>query len=469
MRLKTLFLAGALFAVAGCESALEVDPVTVVPEEDAVVDAVSARAALAGAYDAMQSGDYYGEVMFTWGELSADNAQHSGTFTSYADADQAVITSDNGQVEGTWDAIYDAINRANVLIQRLPALTNMDAAERDQMIGEALFIRALGYHNLVKLWAGVPIRTTPVASIEDAANVSRATVAEVYTQILADLTQAEGLMSSQTGTRNASIGAVRALRARTLLYRASSGPTGLNATADWAAAEAAATSVINMGYSLAPAFGDLFHPTGADTDEDIFRLRFNDQDAFTGGYYFLVKTLGGRYEVAPTANVRTSFEAGDGRFAVTIKADPARATRFYGAKFSTSTGTEHPHVFRLAEMYLIRAEARARQGSPAQLGAAVADYNMLRVRAGLAPHTFGVTVVTQADVLSAIARERRSELAFEGDRWPDLVRSGNGVAIMTAHRGTFAAHQILYPIPQNEIDVTRLPDGSARLTQNPGY
>jgi starch-binding outer membrane protein, SusD/RagB family len=467
MRLRHLLISSVLLVAAGCDSALDVDPVTVVPEDDAVIDAVSARAALAGAYDAMQSTSYYGEVMFTWGELSADNAQHSGTFTSYADADQAVITSDNGQVEGTWDAIYDAINRANVLIERIPGVGNLTQAEKDQMIGEALFIRALGYHDLVKLWGGVPIKTATVQSIEDASNISRATVAEVYTQILADLTQAEGLMSNNSDTRAGSIAAVRALRARAMLYRASPGSTGLN-TADWAAVETAASAVIAMpGYSLSPTFSDLFSPNGADTDEDIFRLKFTDQDAFWAGYYFLVKTLGGRYEVAPTTSIRTAFEANDARGAWTIKADPARATRFYSAKFTTATGTEHPHVIRLAEMYLIRAEARARQNL---LALAVADYNVLRARAGLAPHVLGVNVTTQAQVLAAIAQERRVELAFEGDRWPDLIRRGaEGLAVMVAHRGaTYDPDQMLYPIPQNEIDVTIGPTGP-RLTQNPGY
>ena len=470
MRIRYLLLPAALLAaVAGCKSTLDVDPTSVVAEDEAIVDAVSARAALAGAYDALQSTSYYAEMMLTWGELSADNALHTGTFTSYADADQNVLTSDNGQMEATWDALYRAINRANVIIERIPAVPGLTDAEKNQMVGEGYFLRALSYHNLVKLWTGVPIRTAPVASIAEASDVTRASVAEVYTQILSDLQQAEALMTSQRETRAGSLGAVRALRARVLLYRASSGPTGTN-TGDWSAVEAAATSVLTMpGYGLALAYSDLFHPTGANTTEDIFRLRFTDQDAFWAGYYYLVKTLGGRYEVGPTASIRNAYETGDARRTWTIKTDPARATRFYAAKFPTPTGTEHPHVIRLAEVYLIRAEARARQG--VDLAGAVDDYNRLRTRAGLAAHVLGVNVVTAADVLAAIDRERRVELAFEGDRWPDLVRSGQAIAVMTAHKAPqpFAQHQILYPIPQNEIDVTIGPNGQPRLTQNPGY
>ena len=462
MRIRHLMLTTTLATtVAGCGSALDVSPTTAVPNDRAIVDAVSARAALAGAYDALQSTGFYGEVLFTWGELSADNAAHTGTFTTYGDADQNVLTADNSTVEFTWDAIYDAINRANILIARVPSVTGLTDAQKNQMVGEAHFIRALSYHTLVKLWGGVPIRTTPVASISEAADVTRASVAEVYTQIVSDLSQAEALMTNNQQTRAGSRGAVRALRARVLLYRESPGVSGLN-TGNWAAVETAATAVMSMSYSLAPSFTDLFTATGASTPEDIFRLRFTDQDPFWGGYYFLVRSLGGRYEVAPTTNLRNSYQAGDLRRDATIKNDPSRSPtqspRYYGAKFPTSTGTEHPHVIRLAEIILIRAEARARQDN---LLGAIADYNLLRERAGLAPHVLGVDVVSQADVLAAIARERRSELALEGDRWPDLVRTGQVISVMGL---STRPHQGIYPIPQNEIDVT-----GGSLQQTPGY
>jgi hypothetical protein len=410
----------------------------------------------------MQELSYYAEPMLSWGDMSSDNMTHAGTFTSYREADLNDLTTINTQVEATWDDIYEAINRANVLIDKVPAVAGLTDVEKNQIIGEAQFLRALHYHNLVKFWGGVPLRTVPVTSISEASNVTRATVAEVYTQVLSDLAQAEALMTSVDETRAGSQGGVRALRSRVLLYRASPGPTGLG-TADWAAVEAAATASIDMGYELAPSFSDLFHPNGNGTSEDIFRLRFIAEDAFWAGYYYLVKSLGGRYEVAPTASIRNAFAAGDERGTWSVSADPTRATRFYASKFPTPVGGEHPHIIRLAEVILIRAEARARQNN---LVGAVDDYNMLRARAGLAPHVLGVNVLDQATVLAAIDRERRVELAFEGDRWPDLVRSGQAITVMgLASR----PHQVLYPIPQGEIDVTRNPDGTARLAQNPGY
>ena len=135
-RNRYLLLPAAAFmaaVVGGCQSALEVDPVTSVPANKAIIDAISARAALAGVYDALQDTDYYGEYIYTWGELSADNAAHTGTFTSYADADQNVLTSDNTQIEQTWDAIYDAIARAYVVIANFQSVPGLSDADKNQI------------------------------------------------------------------------------------------------------------------------------------------------------------------------------------------------------------------------------------------------------------------------------------------------------------------------------------------------
>jgi hypothetical protein len=461
MRIRHLLLPTVLLAVAGgCKSALDVDPVDVVPQEMAVTDAVSARAALAAAYDALQDLDYYGTDYVTLNEVLSDNALHTGTFTTYADADLNELRADNVTVEAMWDALYFGIDRANVVIEAVPNVTDLSDDDRNQILGEAYFLRALNQHNLARLWGAVPLRTTRVTSIDEASSATRASLAEVYTQILADLAQAEALMVVDRAHSAGSTAAVEALRARVLLYRASPAPLGL-ATNDWAAVENEANKVIGRSdISLAPSYADLFG-TG-ETPEDIFRVAFNDQDQGSVSYYYMVKSLGGRRELAPTSDVRNAYEPGDARYDWSIKTDPINAARYYAAKFPSVSSIEHIHVIRLAEVYLIRAEARARQGN---FAGAVDDYNQVRVRAGLAPHTFGVEVTDGATVLAAIWQERRVELAFEGDRWSDLVRTGQVVGVMTAHNGnTFPGFQSLFPIPQEEIDVTQ-----GQLSQNPGY
>jgi hypothetical protein len=157
----------------------------------------------------------------------------------------------------------------------------------------------------------------------------------------------------------------------------------------------------------------------------------------------------------------TTYAPTDERGAWSIQLDDDTP---YGAKFRTSAGTEDFHVIRFAEVVLTKAEALARQN---QLAEAVAEYDPIRQRAGLPPDTLGTTVIdastgnvldTQAEVVARILHERRLELAFEGDRWPDLVRTGLATLVLGID-----GKMTLYPIPEREMDVT------PGLTQNPGY
>jgi len=449
MRIR-LFLAATALAVLGCSSVLDVSPTSSIPAETAITDIFGARTALVGAYQALQSGSYYGESFVNFTEVASDNALKSGTLTNFADADANSLRADNSEVASMWNAAYDAINRANELIQKVPALTGVDQTERDEILGEAYFLRALHYHNLVRLWGGVPLRLEPAATAAEAASITRSTSAEVYTQILSDLSNAEQLITNDEQTRQASLGAAYALEARVRLYQQ-----------DWAGAEAAAAKVEGMGYVLAPDFADLFDASGSDTPEDIFRITFTPVQYNLVGYYYLPRGLGGRWEAAPTSSVITAFDPASGGSGTNYHPTDERGIfsvartggRNYTPKFDTSIGDEDVHVIRLGEVILIRAEALAHLN---RLPEAVAEYNRTRVRAGLTADP--TTGRTQADVLASISRERRLELAFEGDRWPDLVRTGDAITVMG-----LTPQQTLFPIPQREIDTAK------GITQNPGY
>ena len=444
MRITTrcLLAAAMCAAVAGCESTLSVEPSTEVEVSEAIVDAQSARAALAGAYDALQDGSYYGGDYLFFTELPTDNAEHTGTFTSFADVDLHVTTADNTTIEGMWDAIYDGIGRANTLIALIPDVDELEQEEKDDIIGQAHLLRALHYHNLVRIWGPVPIRLQPPPNLDELASTTRGTLDQAYQQILSDLTQAEQLMSDEARTRTGSIGAVSALRSRVLLYHQ-----------DWAGAEDAADATLEQGYELAGSFADLFEATGNSTPEDIWRASFTATEFNNIGFYYISKSFGGRRELAPTADLAAAFEPDDERGTWSIKRDPSN--RRYGAKFPTTEGAEDLHVIRLGEVLLNKAEAQARQN---KLAAAVATYNLLRVRAGVAPHQLGTDVTSQQDVIDAILLERRRELAFEGDRWPDLVRTNRAESLLE-----IPAFRTLFPIPQNEIDV------APSIVQNSGY
>ncbi len=434
--------------MSACSSVLDVNPTSAVPSEVAISDAIGAKAALAGAYAALQAGGSYGHRIIDWTELLSDNMRFTGTFDDYADAESHILRSDNNTATLIWNAQYNGINRANQILKHVPDITDLSDAEKADIEGQAYFLRALQYHNLVKLYGGVPLRLEPVTTAAEAGAITRATVPEVYTQILADLAKAEQMIAN-TNTRQGTVGAAFAIEARVRLYQA-----------DYPGAESAAAKVESRGYSLAPNYSSLFDATGNNTPEDISRVTFTPTQAQLVSFYYLTKPLGGRYEVAPDPSILLAYDPNSGGVWANYRPTDARGiysisrqgTRTYASKFRNPTGDEDLHVIRLGEVILIRAEALARLN---RLPEAVAEYNRLRVRAGVAADpTIGRT---QADVLQAIAKERRLELAFEGDRWPDMVRTGLAIA-----QGV-PANQTLLPIPQREIDT------APGLTQNPGY
>jgi tetratricopeptide (TPR) repeat protein len=431
MRLRNL-IPLLLVALTACDELLDVQPVDETPDTEAITDAASAQAALVGAYAALAGGSYYGGDILFMNDLLADNAVHTGTLHSLAEADLLEVRADNGTVSGMWSQLYEAINRVNVILRDVPNVPGITAGTRARILGEAYFLRALHYHHLVRLWGDVPLVLTPPATVEEASAVTRAPAAEVYAQILEDLDAAAAAVPAAGPATRATRGAVEALRARVLLQ-----------LGDWAGAEAAAEAVQGMGYALVEDFGDLFDPEGAPTPEDIFRTVFTPADYNVIGYYYISAACGGgRGEVALDPDLVDAFEAGDERADWTVLAVDAELC---GAKDPTTIGAEDVHVIRYAEVLLILAEALARQG---RLQEAVDVYNEVRVRAGLAEHELGTDVTTEEDVLAAIWQERRVELAQEGDRWSDLLRTGRAEEVLGAEPCS-----LLLPIPQGELDV----------------
>jgi hypothetical protein len=436
-----------IVALGACDDGiLDLRPVDRIDNDLAIIDAASAEAALVGAYSALQGGSLYGGSYVMLSETMTDNVEHTGTFATYADADLNEVTSDNGTIGGIWDASYNGIYRLNLILHKVPTLSDIPADDSDRILGESYALRALHYHNLVRGFGEVPLVLEPFSSIEEASNITRDAVPAIYTQILADLTTAESLLDAAGRTNNpASVrtrvtpGFIDALRARVELYQG-----------NWAQAESAARAVVGSAdYDLAPSYADLFDANGAATSEDIFRVAFTASDFNNLGFYY---RFAGRFEIGATQEIYDAYPAGDARFDVTFEG--IRSDGIEVAKFPTTEGTENLHVIRLGEVMLILAEALAQQGGAAQLTEAVDLLNELRDRADLGPLPYG----TQAAVLAAIHQERRLELAFEGDRWYDLVRSGRA---MTELPG-LETYQQLFPIPLAELDV-------ANLEQNPGY
>ena len=461
-RFRYALAAAALIGTGACNDFLDVKPVSELPREQAITGATSARAAVLGIYDQLQDNDYYyglDYVVFT--DVSSDDVTWTGTFTTYADAEDNNLRADNGDVEGIYEAIYQGISRANFVLAELPKVSGMDPDEKEQLLGEAYFARALMFHDAVKLFGGmnpndlgVPIILQPITNPSAAAPVLRSTVAQVYTQIMSDLDNAEQRLSDDFVPTRGSYSAARALRARVQLYQR-----------NWVQAEALATEIISSGdFELVPSHADQFTEEGNPTSEDIFKITFTPVDFSNTGYYYL-----GRYENAPDTVLMKVFQPSFVPATPTTWSpaeDRAANDIFvfrgsqYGNKYPTTSGGEDFPVIRLAEMYLIRAEARARQGG-ASLPLAIADVNVIRRRAGADTLVFGVDATTQQEVLDAVEREWRLEFAMEGQRWFVLRRFGTMAAFL-AGKGADPT-QDRYPIPQSEINVV------PGLQQNPGY
>jgi hypothetical protein len=425
---------------------LDTAPVAVIPESDAIVDAAGARAASAGSYTVLQSGQSYGLELVDVGDMASDNVDQVEFHPDVVDVDRHRLTARNSVAADLWQNEYDGINRANEIIARVPTVPAMADSEKVEIIGEAYFLRALEYHNLVKYFGGVPLKLLPTVDVQDVGNLTRASVQEVYARILMDLDSAAAdIVHTQPSTR-ATVGAVMALRARVLLY-----------DGDWTGAEEAAASVEGLGYSLAPNYADLFSSDGIATSEDIFRVDATTVQSSALSYFYVVlrdiaPTVGMLQAFDPELDVEhlDSFATTDvrGQWSISVAHGLATAT-----KFRSPGGTEKFHVIRFGEVVLIRAEALARLN---RLSDAVAELHRIEARANAPLFVLGAH--TQQDVIDAITAERRKELAFEGDRWPDLVRLGIAASVLGIN-----PTQTLYPIPEHDILL------SPTLVQNPGY
>jgi hypothetical protein len=340
---------------------------------------------------------------------------------------------------------YDCINRVNNVLYRLPDISDLTGTERDTYEGEALFLRALCHFNLVSLFGGVPLKIQPTLDLSNI-DQARSTVDEVYAQIIADLLQAEQKLPPTNTLGRASSFSTTALLARVYLtqFHLKNDP----AIAGQAIAKA--EKVINDGgYSLAPIYEDLF--TGNAT-ESIFEVVFDAQNRNVLAQYFYPRSLLGRYEVSPLEEFTGSFSADDTmRFKTTVAFDPDNLP--YGYKYrDVTTGTDRVYVLRLAEMYLIRAEAGAFSGGTIE--SIQNDINVIRTRAGLPP-----TEAADYDALKlAVQYERRHEFAFESQRWNDLVRTKTATVILGIDED-----YTLFPIPLSEMQTNN------KMEQNPGY
>ena len=431
--------------------------------------------ALSGVYDALQSGGAYGNQsdIATGGtggywmmtEMRSDNTDQGGDVTGLAAAvaqlNEFAETSLSEYTLGAWMGSFQGVARANTLITRIKS-ADLDNNFKDQVTGEALFVRSLFYYNLAMLFGNIPMPLEEI--LETNPKQTQLTQTQVLTQLVTDLTDAAGKMS---GTRS-QFGRASKWSALTLLGRVQL-HLGNNSEA-----ASALNQVINSGeFSLLSNYANLWGPTNENSEESIFEVQFvsggfGEGSGFTNSFSPSadLQTGEGGGRNRPTIDVSRAYETGDLRYKVSmdtlyvLNGDTTyqrHVKKYESNPFSNFDADNNFIVFRYADVLLMAAEAL---GESAQ---AYSYINQIRTRAGLSD----ISASTPGSFEDKLLQERRVELAFENHRWYDLLRFGTAVSTMNAQFAqqgfsiTINENNLLFPIPQREIDLG--------LTQNPGY
>lgn len=431
--------------VSSCDEVNDQVPQNSLSSDVAIVDSPGARAALLGAYDNLQSANYYGTRYLLIPDMHGGNLNWTGTFPTWGQIFNRSILTDNAEVTNMWNTIYNGVNRVNQILDKAAKVTDPAFTDKNAVLGEASFLRAFHYFNLVRYWGGVPLKLTPTDEvIVSQLQQPRNTVAEVYTQILADLDFAIANMpATQTTRARAAVDAAYALKARVHLYRSSSGVAN-----EWTEAISAATSA-SAGRTLAANFSDLF--VTRSTNEVIWFVEFNSQDQASIAFFLLPSANGGRNEVRPNASLQNAFAANDARRI------PTNATNAALKYYRVTTGDDYALIFRHAEMILTRAEALVERNTGTDLADAEILINQIRNRAGIGVYA---GAPTQAALRDEVFLQRRLELALEGHYFFDLVRTGRA---STLTNPVWNNNMALFPIPFRERNA------NPSLEQNPGY
>ncbi len=457
----------------GCKKFLQIAP----PETQLVTTSVfndnaAATAALTGIYTQMENNSESSNMAVNLGLLSDELTNYYGTnTTNYQFYTNAMQATNSGLID-PWTNVYNYIYQANGIIAGVQGNASLSPAVAKQLLGEAKFTRAFWFFYLTNLYGDIPLTTSTAYTLN--ATISRTSKALVYQQIVSDLKDAKSLMNpnyidasdtaiTTSARTRPNKWAAGALLARVYLY-----------TNDKTDAESEADSIINATlYSLCPDLNNVFLVNSSEAiwQWDIVQPSyFNTPDARA----FIMTSAPGTgpcCSIAP--QLLNSFEPGDNRRLNWVDSFPLNAppnqAYYYPYKYKVlfvSNVTEDVMVFRLAEQYLIRAEARALQNN---LSGAASDLNIIRNRAGLGNIADSIAS-SQPAMLTAILHERQVELFTEwGHRWLDLIRTNSAdsvMSIVTPQKGGIWSrddNQLLFPLPQNELEF------DPKLTQNPGY
>lgn len=476
----------ALLALSSCEKFLELEPESQgIAVNNTSSDSIffksasEAEAALAGAYSDFKN-EYYQLDYFVNGDAQSDDAYAGADNPANFQIDDYKLDATNSNVARDWRYLYGTIGKCNTVINNVGAVTDpaMSAARKEEIVGEASFIRAFMYFQAVQLWGDVPLQLKEVKTIS-AANLdeiyaqifpARAPKAEVFAQIIADLETALAKVPTTNIHKGfATKGAVNAVLAK--VYATQS-------PQDWGKVNQYCDAVIAGGYTLLPNYDDLWNAANENTSESIFEINYNGgaPDGNWGTKMF--RGLDWKKFNIPSNDLLAAFDAENDtkrKNASVVFEDvsgkwsdahyPQTHYPFINKWRNFQEGSNQNYIFiRLADILLLKAQALNELGN--QPGAA-ALVNQIRARVNLA----ATPAASQSDLRLAIEKERRLELAFEGHRWYDLKRTGRAIEVMNNAKGAngenlgynLTPSRLVWPVPQSELDK------NLQLRQNEGY
>ncbi|TVQ08511.1 MAG: RagB/SusD family nutrient uptake outer membrane protein [Bacteroidetes bacterium] len=485
-----VFLSGILLLfLASCEDFLDLKPISEATTANAYSTANDAEAALTGLYDSFQS-EYYIWDNIIFNDIISDNYYAGGDNPEVFAVAYLNFTPTNSRLFSNWSQIYNAIAKANIVLEKVPQIEDpkIDVDNRrEQILGEAAFLRAYHYYQLVKMWGGVPLVIKPISSLDPSeTHLPRNTEEEVYQQIISDLEFALERLpdtysnSASVNKARATAGAANALMATVYAQKPDR---------DYAKVLEYSIRVeeSQANYVLLSNFAHLFDGNHYNNAESVMEVQFTgDTEANWGPQLLLPPSLSGdswRKFVVPSVDLVNAFDAeGDViRKNASIMWESAPwADEFwhnevgssipFAFKWKSANGwasTNRQYIFRLADIVLLKAEALNELG---QLEQARVELNRIRTRVNLPP----TPATNQQEMRMAILNERRLELCQEARRWDDLRRMGMAVEVMnnlneidlrtnTPVDFNMTEYKKILPIPQQERN--RNPN----LTQNPGY
>lgn len=440
-----LGLFGLLFFIS-CNRELDINPEQSITTEKATSTPENINNILIGAYANTSKSDLFGGNLQMYADLLGDSGYLSwfGTYPDLRTIYSKNIISDNVYVRDSWRTAYKVIFGTNLILDNLNIITIEN--DRKRIEGEAKFLRAINYFELVRYYGkayieginntqlGVPLILSGKINYNGNLSVPRSTVEEIYTQVIKDLTDAITVIPVNN-SYYADVYSAKALLARVYLQKG-----------DYKKARDMAHDIItNSGKSLIPNYKDIFN-TSENTPEDLFAIQVTSQSGINDLITFYASEAnGGRGgDIALKDDFLNLFEANDirGSFYYLNPYDD-KLTSKYTNRFGNL------HVIRLAEIYLIRAESNFRENT--SLGAVpLDDINTIRNRAK-------ATILSSVS-LDDILMERRKELAFEGFLLHDIKRTKGSVGSLQ-----WNSDKLVFPIPVREMQV------NPKLIQNPGY